>query len=100
MKSDYVMWIGINNVGDSKDPPRFFNGNYIESISDLTKWLAPRAIATRIDIVFARSEEEARNALRIRQRNNSQVDVAKDLFDNLRTMMENAPEVDLTDDNA
>lgn len=68
MKSTTVIWMGANNVGSADDSMGVFSGTYVECVLKLSEWLAPRSMAKRIDLVIARSEEEARGALRIRGR--------------------------------
>lgn len=100
MRSDTLIWMGINNVGDRKDQAQFTCGNIIESMTEIAKWLSKRSIASRIDIVFARSEEEARNALRIRERQDREIDIGDDLIMSLKAALDNTPDVDLTNDVA
>lgn len=66
MRSTTVIWIGINNVGDTKDPPEFFEGNMIDSLIFMSKWLGKRSMASRFDLTIARNESDCRKAIRIR----------------------------------
>lgn len=89
MRSTTHVWIGVNNVGMPDDPAAVFSGTFTESILQLSQWLGPRSMASRFDVVIARSEEEARNALRIRGRETTPVSAGvDDLANRLAHMME------------
>ena len=87
MRSTTHVFIGVNNVGQADDPAAVFSGTFTESILALSQWLGPRSMASRFDVVIARSEEEARGALRIRERTPMQVN-GSELVDQIIASME------------
>src|SRR5690606_876235 len=67
-----------NHVGKSDDSTIVWEGEIMECIKSLVMYLGARDMAKRFDFVIARSEEEARNALRIRERKNSMKEIGED----------------------
>ncbi len=100
MKSNTEVVVGIRNVGDKNDQAQFFSGTVADSLTFIVQWLGKRSMASRIELVLARSEEEARNSLRIRERSITRIDSNDDLMVNLQKMLEQAEEVDVTHDVA
>lgn len=91
MRSTTNVVMGIRNVGVPEDAPAIFKGTFTESILQLSQWLGPRSMGARFDMVIARSEEEVRGALRIRERDTKLNGVGgSDLESSLRNMMEQA----------
>ena len=88
MRSNTEIVMGINNVGDSKDRPEIFNGTFAQSIVHLAKWISERSIASRIDIVLARSEEEARQGLRIREQDNGKTIIDDSIMDVFQSILD------------
>jgi hypothetical protein len=67
MRPDTVIHMAVNSVGGSDDPTVVFKGNFGECVIELAKWIGRRSIKKRIEIIIARSEEEARDGLRIKR---------------------------------
>jgi len=51
------------NVGAPDDSDLIHTGNVTECIVNLVKWLGPKSMGKRFDIVIARNETEAKAAL-------------------------------------
>lgn len=95
MRSTTVVWMGVNNVGDSKDGIEVFNGAFTACVLKLAEWLSTRSIATRIDVVIGRNEEDVRGALRIRERSGNQsLQATDDLVDTLVGLMDKNAEAE------
>ena len=91
MKSSTQIVLGVNNVGDASDAPQFFEGSFTDSILFLAKFLGPRSMASRFDIVLARTVDEAKESLaRRRTKSNTTTDSLvedDDILASLKLMM-------------
>lgn len=63
MRATTQVAMAILHVGVKGAKPESWSGTFAECVIQLGKYLGPLSMATRFDIVLARSEEEARNAL-------------------------------------
>lgn len=65
MKAATNVVIGMKNVGDkeSSQCPPIFEGSLNDSLTELIKWLAQTSMATRFEIVMARTKDEVEKIL-------------------------------------
>ena len=65
MKAATKIVIGMRNVGDkeSSQSPPIFEGSLNDSLTELIKWLAQTSMATRFEIVLARTKDEVERVL-------------------------------------
>lgn len=96
MRSTTQVFLAANSVGDSKDSHVVFHGSFTECIMELAKWLGPRSMRKRFDIAIARSEEEAREGIRLRERTQSFAQSEGDIMEQLTRMMEEGAASTLT----
>lgn len=61
------MWIAAMNVGSSQDEDLIHEGNISECIMALIKWLGPKSMGKRFDVIIARSELEAKQGFVVKR---------------------------------
>lgn len=87
MKPTTQIYMGANHVGE-KEPYQIWRGTFVECIMDVSRWLAQKSVLKRVDIVIARSEEECRGALKMREeRKESNLGTNAETIDELTQMM-------------
>jgi hypothetical protein len=69
MKASTQIALALRHVGKADDSQIYcWIGSFAECIGKLAEHLATRYMATRFDLCLARSEEEARAGIRMRER--------------------------------
>lgn len=91
MRATTIVAMAVNHVGQRDARIESWEGTFAQCLMRLAKYLGPISMATRFDIVLARSEEEARKGLIIKGTKANQLTEGIDM-DQLTRMMEDSVE--------